>query len=285
MEPSDWYAYTVLGATCQEHEQDTHTLSLFPPEEHLSKNSLSISYIVGDDDTLQLASADGVPMIDLTAVMDPFAGILDAESSDPTFNVVAPQSTAPPATTTSVLSLSTSTSAGGGALTGVYSSSGFDMIGVLSRVVNRPNLLINFGHIDMSCSFLVTDARQFDCPIVYCSPNFETLTGYKSEEILGHNCRFLQAPDGLVTEGSRRQHTDNLAGGQPFVNLVTVIPVPDDNNETAFFVGLQIDLVEQPNAILEKMKSGGCIDNYGAKHGYLSNSGPGTQGCCAQNSL
>lgn len=63
----------------------------------------------------------------------------------------------------------------------------------------------------MSCSFLVTDARQFDCPIVYCSPNFETLTGYKSEEILGRNCRFLQAPDGLVTEGSRRQHTDNLA--------------------------------------------------------------------------
>ena len=40
-----------------------------------------------------------------------------------------------------------------------------------------------------------------------------------------------------------------------FVNLVTVIPVPDDNNETAFFVGLQIDLVEQPGAILEKMKS------------------------------
>lgn len=76
---------------------------------------------------------------------------------------------------------------------------------------DRPNPLINLGPIDMSCSFLVTDARQFDCPIVYCSPNFETLTGYKSDEILGRNCRFLQAPDGLVTEGSRRQHTDNLA--------------------------------------------------------------------------
>ncbi|KAI9321672.1 hypothetical protein BX666DRAFT_2023773 [Dichotomocladium elegans] len=96
-------------------------------------------------------------------------------------------------------------------LTGVYSSSGFDMIGILSRVINRPNPLINLGPIDMSCSFLVTDARQLDCPIVYCSPNFETLTGYKSEEILGRNCRFLQAPDGQVTEGSRRQHTDNLA--------------------------------------------------------------------------
>lgn len=63
----------------------------------------------------------------------------------------------------------------------------------------------------MSCSFLVTDARQYDCPIVYCSPNFETLTGYRSAEILNRNCRFLQAPDGQVTEGSRRQHTDNQA--------------------------------------------------------------------------
>lgn len=91
-----------------------------------------------DDDELQLGSGGGgVPMTDLTAVMDPFAGILDAESTDPTFNVVASQSTAPPAPTTSALPVSTSASAGGGALTGVYSSSGFDMIGILSRVVNR----------------------------------------------------------------------------------------------------------------------------------------------------
>lgn len=38
------------------------------------------------------------------------------------------------------------------------------------------------------------------------------------------------------------------------MNLVTVIPIQDDNEETAFFVGLQVDLVEQPNAILERMK-------------------------------
>lgn len=89
-----------------------------------------------DDDAMQLGSGGGgVPMTDLTAAMDPFAGILDAESTDPTFDVVGPQSTAPPAPTTSALPVSTSTS--GGALTGVYSSSGFDMIGILSRVVNR----------------------------------------------------------------------------------------------------------------------------------------------------
>ncbi|KAI9311609.1 hypothetical protein BX666DRAFT_2031764 [Dichotomocladium elegans] len=48
----------------------------------------------------------------------------------------------------------------------------------------------------------------------------------------------------------------------PFVNLVTVIPVPDDNDAVSFFVGLQVDLVEQPNAILEKMKNGTYVINY-----------------------
>ncbi|KAI8638343.1 putative white-collar-1a protein [Parasitella parasitica] len=170
-------------------------------------------------------------------------------------------------------------------LTGVYSSSGFDFVGVLSKLVNRPNPQINLGPIDMSCSFLVTDARQYDCPIVYCSPTFENLTGYLANEIVGRNCRFLQAPDGQVTCGSRRTYTDNQAvyhlkaqmlqnrehqasiinyrkGGQPFVNLITVIPICNDNNEVAFFVGLQVDLVEQPNAILEKMKDGTYMVNY-----------------------
>jgi hypothetical protein len=33
-----------------------------------------------------------------------------------------------------------------------------------------------------------------------------------------------------------------------------VIPITGDNGEVDYFVGLQADLVEQPNSILEKMK-------------------------------
>ncbi|KAL0084034.1 GATA-type zinc finger transcription factor [Phycomyces blakesleeanus] len=170
-------------------------------------------------------------------------------------------------------------------IAGVYSNSGFDMIQVLSSLANRPNPEIHLGPIDLSCSFLVSDARQYDCPIIYCSPAFETLTGYSSNEILGKNCRFLQAPDGLVTGGSRRRHTDNQAvyhlkaqliqnrehqasiinyrkGGQAFVNLITVIPLLDNQGEVAYYVGLQVDLVEQPNSIMEKMKDGTYMINY-----------------------
>lgn len=96
-------------------------------------------------------------------------------------------------------------------LTGLYSSSGFDMATILAKVVSRPNPQINIGPVDMSCSFLVTDARQYDFPIVYVSPTFEKLTSYTSNEILGRNCRFLQAPDGHVSMGSRRRYTDNNA--------------------------------------------------------------------------
>lgn len=170
------------------------------------------------------------------------------------------------------------------------------MINILSRLMNRPNPQIQLGPIDLSCSFVVSDAKQYDCPVIYCSPAFERLTGYTNSEIVGKNCRFLQSPDGQVTCGSRRQHTDNQAvyhlkaqlnqgkehqasiinyrkGGQvkialyqdfhmcsnshcvkPFVNLVTVIPILGDNGQVDYFVGLQVDLVEQPNSILEKMK-------------------------------
>ncbi|OZJ03921.1 hypothetical protein BZG36_03618, partial [Bifiguratus adelaidae] len=170
-------------------------------------------------------------------------------------------------------------------LSGLYSTTGFDIIGILARVVSRPNPQINIGPIDMSCSFLVVDARKYDFPIVYCSPTFESLTGYSASEIVNRNCRFLQSPDGTVALGSCRKYTDNAAvyhmkmhmlqgkecqasvinyrkGGQPFINLVTVIPIAWDSDEIAYFIGLQVDLVEQPNAILEKMKYGTYAVNY-----------------------
>ncbi|KAK9764521.1 hypothetical protein K7432_007895 [Basidiobolus ranarum] len=168
---------------------------------------------------------------------------------------------------------------------GLYSSSGFDMITVLSKVVTRPNPQIHVGPIDMCCAFIAVDARQFDFPIVYASHSFEKLTGYSSAEVIGRNCRFLQAPDGQVTLGSRRRFTDNNAiwdiknhilqskeiqisivnykkGGQPFVNLVTIIPISLHGEEITHFVGFQVDMVEQPHAILERMREGTYYPGY-----------------------
>ncbi|KAG6859835.1 hypothetical protein C0995_003183, partial [Termitomyces sp. Mi166 len=95
----------------------------------------------------------------------------------------------------------------------VYSASGFDIISVLARVASRPNPRIVLGPVDMTCSFVVVDIRRHDQPIVYCSPTFCRLTGYPEHEVLGRNCRFLQAPpsSGPVRAGEPRRFTSQAS--------------------------------------------------------------------------
>lgn len=57
--------------------------------------------------------------------------------------------------------------------------------------------------------------------------------------------------------------------GDAFINLVTVIPVPDgvsgnidEQGEVVFQVGFQVDLSAQPNAILEKLRDGSYVVDY-----------------------
>ncbi|RMZ85374.1 hypothetical protein DV737_g774, partial [Chaetothyriales sp. CBS 132003] len=167
----------------------------------------------------------------------------------------------------------------------VYSSSGFDMVGALMRVATRKKPEINIGPVDMSCAFVVCDIGKHDLPIVYCSDMFERLTGYSRSEILGRNCRFLQAPDGKVESGVKRKYVDDRSvlylktqiqkraeaqlslinyrkGGQPFMNLLTMIPIPWDTEAHRFFVGFQVDLVEQPGSLSGKNPDGTYSINY-----------------------
>ena len=143
------------------------------------------------------------------------------------------------------------------------------------RVATRKNPEVNIGAVDLSCAFVVCDAQAHDFPILYCSENFERLTGYTKHEILGRNCRFLQAPNGKVQAGIVRSYVDDDSvlylknmitarkeaqvslinyrkGGQPFMNLLTMIPISYDSDEIKFFVGFQVDLVEQPNSVTNK---------------------------------
>ena len=165
----------------------------------------------------------------------------------------------------------------------LYSASGFDVLSVLSRVVSRANPQINLGPVDLTTSFCVSDPRRYDHPVIYCSPSFCTLTGYTEGEILGRNCRFLQQPPSLfeLTKGARREFTNEAEvatlakaistgkecqvslmnyrkNGNAFLNLVTVIPIwaDDDPDEVVYHMGFQIDLSEQPNAILNRLVDG-----------------------------
>ncbi|KAJ7712883.1 hypothetical protein B0H16DRAFT_552285 [Mycena metata] len=172
----------------------------------------------------------------------------------------------------------------------VYSQSGFDIVSLLARVQTRANPLIHLGPVDFTTAFVVVDVRRHDDPIVYCSPNFCTLTGYKEREVLGRNCRFLQAPPppggGHVAKGEERRHTSGSAvralakavggrkeaqvsvvnyrkDGSAFVNLVSVVPLFGEHDDTdakggecVWFVGFQIDLTKQSEGICERVREG-----------------------------
>ncbi|KAI8808656.1 hypothetical protein BJ742DRAFT_709460 [Cladochytrium replicatum] len=169
---------------------------------------------------------------------------------------------------------------GNPATVGIYSSSGFDLMSLLAKVVARPNPAVTLGPVDMSSALLVVDATQFDLPIIHATDSFERLTGYNVHEIIGRNCRFLQSPDGIVERGATRKYVDNSVvynlkrcvdtatecqfvnvnykkGGQPFVNLITVVPIAnDDRTAITYFVGFQVDLMEQSRAILRRLEDG-----------------------------
>ncbi|KAI9341337.1 hypothetical protein BDR26DRAFT_310198 [Obelidium mucronatum] len=183
---------------------------------------------------------------------------------------------------------SASTTGGAIGLSGIYSQSGFDLLGIMSRVYHRPNPKVSLGNVDLSCAFTISNPRLPDDPIVYASESFTRLTGYLYNEVLGFNCRFLQAPSGpgSVPKGSDRSFTDSKVvyqmrehvnrhmecqfslinyrkSGEPFINLITIVPLFAPGTSTVeFFVGFQIDLVEQPRAILARCKEGNYIAGY-----------------------
>lgn len=107
------------------------------------------------------------------------------------------------------------------------------------------------------------------------SDAFERLTGYTRDEIVDRNCRFLQAPDGKIGAGAKRTFVDGQTvhrlrstiedrteiqaslinyrkGGQPFMNLITMIPIRWDSDDFRFYVGFQVDLVEKPDAVTRR---------------------------------
>ncbi|KAK8120103.1 vivid PAS protein VVD [Apiospora kogelbergensis] len=147
---------------------------------------------------------------------------------------------------------------------GLYAPSGYDMMNILIRVMTRANPIIELGAIDASCALILCDLQQPDCPVVYANEPFTELTGYSQQEIIGRNCRFLQAPGGKVKKSSTRKHIDSdtvkrmrsavddnteLAlevvnfkkNGQRFINLLAMIPICWDSAEPRYSVGFQAE--------------------------------------------
>ncbi|MFO0945145.1 MAG: PAS domain S-box protein [Planctomycetota bacterium] len=109
----------------------------------------------------------------------------------------------------------------------------------------------------VSQGIVITDSNQPDNPIIYTSAGFERITGYRSEEVLGRNCRFLQGrqtdPETVaklraaIAEG-RSCSVEILnyrKDGNPFWNALSLNPVFDESRSLAYFVGVQNDITDR----------------------------------------
>ena len=104
---------------------------------------------------------------------------------------------------------------------------------------------------------VITDARQKDNPIIFFNKAFQNLTGYKRDEIIGRNCRFLQGTDrnqeGInkirkaIKEGQscRVEVRNYKKDGTLFWNEVSINPIHDSNGELTHFVGIQNDITQR----------------------------------------
>ena len=107
---------------------------------------------------------------------------------------------------------------------------------------------------------IVTDPRQPDNPIVFCNAAFSFMTGYREDEIVGSNCRFLQGPetdraviDQLRVAIARREEIavevlNYRKNGSSFWNALFVAPVFGADGELLFFFASQLDISRRREA-------------------------------------
>jgi PAS domain S-box-containing protein len=100
----------------------------------------------------------------------------------------------------------------------------------------------------------LVDPDQEDMPIVYANKQFQVMTGYPQEEILGRNCRFLQKGDReqearfamrqaiskhLPIEVTVRNYRKD---GELFFNHLTLTPLLDGQGKLIYYLGIQYDV-------------------------------------------
>ncbi|KAK8657424.1 hypothetical protein V6N13_035665 [Hibiscus sabdariffa] len=122
----------------------------------------------------------------------------------------------------------------------------------------KPRLL---SYPTIPTSFVVSDALEPDFPLIYVNKVFEVFTGYRADEVLGRNCRFLQyrdrraqrrhpLVDPFVVSEIRRCLEEGIEfqgelvnfkkEGTPFMNTLKLTPIHDDDGIVTHVIGIQV---------------------------------------------
>lgn len=134
---------------------------------------------------------------------------------------------------------------------------------ILQRTLEEHSAFLS-AVIDASpVSVAIADARG-DMPLIYVNEAFTTLTGYRADEVLGQNCRFMSAepPDSEVRQAIRRTVTERSAdqftlrnrrkSGEEFWNELRLFPIRDANGVARQIVATQTDATQRITAEIER---------------------------------
>jgi PAS domain S-box-containing protein len=101
---------------------------------------------------------------------------------------------------------------------------------------------------------VITDWRLPNNPIVYANQAFERITGYRVDDVMGLNCRFLQDKDiyqaekdvlrQAVSKGTNCTVTlrNYRKDGTLFWNELSISPILDSEGHVTHFIGIQNDI-------------------------------------------
>nr|AML76991.1 putative LOV domain-containing protein [Thyrsopteris elegans] len=131
---------------------------------------------------------------------------------------------------------------------------------LVSSETGQPSRRLEMLLHSSPCGLIVTDALEPDHPIIYVNTVFEFITGYKAEEILGRNCRFLQyrgsfaqrrhpSVNSVVVSEIRRCISEGLEfrgellnfrkDGTPLMNKLCLTPIFGDDGVMTHVIGIQ----------------------------------------------
>jgi len=127
------------------------------------------------------------------------------------------------------------------------------------RAIPREEEILPLVAASAPVGIVVTDPRQPDNPMIWVNDAFCRMSGYRRDEVLGHNCRMLQggasqpALRGLrAAIDSGRTYRCRLHNrrkdGSGFWNDLTVTPIPGADGRPRFFIGVQVDVTAEVKA-------------------------------------
>ena len=127
------------------------------------------------------------------------------------------------------------------------------------------NLMLKSSALQSASNgIVITDAQKPDNPIIYFNAAFQRLTGYSDQEILHHNCRFLQGKDRdqepLIELREAIENAESCQvtlrnykkDGTLFWNDLYIMPIINNKGVLTNFIGIQNDVTLRKKAEAER---------------------------------